>query len=67
MIIVTHELDSIFTIAGQRDNARPRKKTIVAEGRPQDLLANPPSEWVKNFLTRAGLKEKFSMTERYAR
>ena len=58
MVIVTHELDSIFTIADRVIMLDRESKTIVAEGKPQALLENPPSKWVKEFLTRSGLKRE---------
>lgn len=58
MVIVTHELDSIFTIADSVIMLDRNAQTIVAEGKPQTLLENPPSKWVKDFLTREGLKRK---------
>ena len=33
-------------------------KTIAAIGSPEDLKKNSPIMWVRDFLTRAGLKRK---------
>jgi len=58
MVIVTHELDSIFTIADRVIMLNHETRTIAAEGSPEFLLENPPTPWVKEFLTRSGLKRK---------
>ncbi|OGV38404.1 MAG: polyamine ABC transporter ATP-binding protein [Lentisphaerae bacterium GWF2_45_14] len=58
MVIVTHELDSIFTVADRVIMLDSNSKTMVAEGKPQTLLENPPIPRVKEFLTRSGLKRK---------
>ncbi len=40
IVIVSHDVDSIFGIADRLDHARPRTTTgIIAEGRPADVVA----------------------------
>lgn len=52
LIVVTHELQSIFDIATNSIFLSAETKTIEAKGNPKDLLKNPPNENVFNFLTR---------------
>lgn len=56
MVIVTHELDSIFSIADRVIMLDKQKKGITAEGDPRDLLKNSDNKWVKDFLSRLSLK-----------
>jgi phospholipid/cholesterol/gamma-HCH transport system ATP-binding protein len=51
VVIVTHELASIFAIAAQAVYLDAEKKTISAIGAPQDLRDNPPNENVRRFFT----------------
>lgn len=52
MVIVTHELSSIFTIGTNSIFLDAQTKKIIASGNPTELLKNPPNETVYNFLTR---------------
>lgn len=52
LVVVTHELQSIFDIATNSIFLSTETKTIEAKGNPKDLLKNPPNENVFNFLTR---------------
>lgn len=52
MVIVTHELSSIFAIGNNSIFLDAETKKIIAHGNPKDLLKNPPNEAVYNFLTR---------------
>lgn len=52
LVVVTHELDSIFNIGTNSIFIDAATKTISAYGNPHDLLKNPPNENVFNFLTR---------------
>lgn len=52
MVIVTHELSSIFAIGNNSIFLDSESKKIIAEGNPKELLKNPPNEIVYNFLTR---------------
>jgi phospholipid/cholesterol/gamma-HCH transport system ATP-binding protein len=53
IIVVTHDLDSIFSIADRAVFLDITKKTMTALGRPADLRDHPPSEQVHRFLTRS--------------
>lgn len=52
VVVVTHELASIFTIGNNSVFLDPEAKTMIAGGNPNELLANPPNEKVYRFLTR---------------
>ena len=55
LVVVTHELDSIFTIADRVIMLDKETKGIIAEGDPADLKENSKNEWVKRFMNRDGL------------
>lgn len=52
MVIVSHELDSIFSIADRVIMLDRETRGIVAEGKPRDLLQNSPNPAVREFLHR---------------
>ncbi len=52
VVIVTHELASIFTVGDNSIFLDPDSKTIIARGAPKELLENSPDPRVRNFLTR---------------
>ncbi len=52
LVVVTHELQSIFAIASNSIYLDATTKTITASGNPHDILKNPPNERVKQFLLR---------------
>ena len=52
IVVVTHELASIFAIANNSIFLDAETKTIMARGDPKELLKNPPNEAVYKFLTR---------------
>jgi phospholipid/cholesterol/gamma-HCH transport system ATP-binding protein len=52
MIVVTHELASIFTIGDNSAFLDPETKTMIAHGDPKKLLAESRDPKVVNFLTR---------------
>ena len=56
VVVVTHELDSIFAITDRVIVIDKHRKTIVAEGAPADLLKTSPDPFVRSFLDRDGLK-----------
>jgi len=58
IIVVTHELPSIFAIAKHSIFLDKSVQTISAEGNPKDLLKNPPNNQVYEFLTRGASHEK---------
>lgn len=51
-VVVTHELPSIFSIADRVVMLDARVKTMVGEGRPEELQANHPDPWVRKFFNR---------------
>lgn len=57
MVVVTHELDSIFTIADRVIMLDKRTKGVIAEGNPRKLRTNSDNPWVNEFLNRGGLKQ----------
>jgi phospholipid/cholesterol/gamma-HCH transport system ATP-binding protein len=52
IVVVTHELASIFTIANNCVFLDAESRTQIATGDPKDLLANSPDMRVRRFLTR---------------
>ena len=52
IVVVTHELASIFAIGTNSIFLDPSSKSILARGNPQDILKNPPNDEVFEFLTR---------------
>lgn len=56
IVVVTHELASIFAIGNNSIFLDAESKTILARGNPNDLVKNPPNKEVYKFLTRGGEK-----------
>lgn len=56
IIIVSHELDSIFTVADRVIILDKETRGIIASGSPQALQKFSPNVNVRNFLNRAGMK-----------
>ena len=56
MVIVTHELDSIFSVADRVIILDKESKGIIAEGDPRDLKENSTNKWVKEFLNRSDMR-----------
>jgi phospholipid/cholesterol/gamma-HCH transport system ATP-binding protein len=56
IVIVTHELDSIFTVADRVIMLDKETRGIIATGDPRDLRDNSPNPWVREFLNRSNLK-----------
>lgn len=52
VVIVTHELPSIFAIATNSVFLDADTKTMIAAGDPKELLEHPPDPKVRRFLTR---------------
>jgi phospholipid/cholesterol/gamma-HCH transport system ATP-binding protein len=52
IVIVTHELESIFAIADRVIMLDKETKQIIADGNPHDLKENCEHQWVKDFLNR---------------
>jgi phospholipid/cholesterol/gamma-HCH transport system ATP-binding protein len=53
IVVVTHDLESIFTIADRALYLDIETKTMSALGPPEELRSNPPNERVYQFLTRS--------------
>ena len=65
IVVVTHELASIFTIGDDCVFLDPDTKTMIAHGNPKKLRDESPNETVRNFLLRGELeaqKEKRGQT-----
>lgn len=58
IIVVTHELPSLFAIGKNSIFLDKTIQTISAKGNPKELLKNPPNEQVYEFLTRGVSHEK---------
>jgi phospholipid/cholesterol/gamma-HCH transport system ATP-binding protein len=58
MVIVTHELDSIFAVADRVIMLDKKEKSIAASGNPCELRDNSTNSWVREFLTRSALKRE---------
>lgn len=56
IVVVTHELNSIFTIGNNSIFLDAETKSITARGNPKEILRNPPNENVYKFLTRGESK-----------
>lgn len=52
IVIVSHELESIFTVGDDSIFLDPDEKTIIASGSPKELLEKSSDPRVLNFLTR---------------
>jgi ABC-type transporter Mla maintaining outer membrane lipid asymmetry ATPase subunit MlaF len=52
IVVVTHELNSIFSIGTNSIFLDRNNKSISGYGNPKELLKNPPNETIKQFLTR---------------
>ena len=52
IVVVTHELDSIFTIADRAIMLSRETKGIIADGKPADLRDHSGNEFVRKFLNR---------------
>ncbi len=53
IVIVSHELESIFTVGDNSIFLDPEEKTIIATGSPKELLKHSDDPRVLNFLTRS--------------
>ena len=52
IVVVTHELASIFVIANNSVYLDAETRTMIAEGDPKILVKESPEAKVRNFLTR---------------
>lgn len=57
IVMVTHELDSIFAIANNSIFLDSTTKTVTGYGNPHDLLRAPPNAEIREFLTRGKTKQ----------
>jgi phospholipid/cholesterol/gamma-HCH transport system ATP-binding protein len=64
MVVVSHDLASIFKIADKALFLDIEQKTMTALASPQELLDDPPSAEVHRFLTRSSEQEKVPVRER---
>lgn len=55
VVIITHELDSIFAIGDRGLMLDKARRTIVADGAPEWLAKESADPWVRDFLNRGGL------------
>lgn len=58
IVIVSHDLDSIFAVADRAVFLDIREKTMTALGNPKELRDDPPTEEVRRFLTRTSQIEE---------
>lgn len=56
MVIVTHELDSIFSIADTTIILDKEIKGIIEKGNPRKLRDNSKNKWVREFLNRSNMR-----------
>ncbi len=52
IVMVTHELPSLLAVGTNSIYLDVDTKTLIAQGKPADLLKNPPNPKVQHFLTR---------------
>ena len=55
VVIVSHELPSIFAIGDDCIFLDTELRTMSAHGNPRELRDHPPNENVRRFLTRGGV------------
>jgi phospholipid/cholesterol/gamma-HCH transport system ATP-binding protein len=58
VVIVTHELASIFAIADNSVFLDAETRTAIAHGNPRSLLKECPDQKVRNFLMRGEMDER---------
>ncbi len=56
VVIVTHELDSIFSVADRCIMLDKKVKGMVAAGNPHELRKNSDNQWVTDFLNRENMR-----------
>ena len=61
VVVVTHELASIFSIGNDSVFLDPETKTMLATGNPKELLSESKDPKVVNFLTRGRAEERKRM------
>ncbi len=65
IVVVSHDLDSLFKVADRALFLDIKLKTMSALGKPADLLEHPPNEDVHAFLTRTSEAGTPSFTARH--
>ncbi len=60
IVVVSHELASIFAIGNNSVFLDAESKTVIAHGDPKDLLAHSSDHRVQTFLTRGGEDAEYS-------
>jgi phospholipid/cholesterol/gamma-HCH transport system ATP-binding protein len=58
LVIVSHELDSIYTVADRVIILNAAEQGIVAVGDPRDLRKNSDDRWVQQLLTRKNMQRE---------
>lgn len=58
VVVVTHELDSVFSIADRALMLDKNSRTLVADGSPEKLLKEFSGSWVSDFLSRNGMNHR---------
>src|SRR5271155_4781312 len=64
VVVVTHELASIFAIGSNSIFLDPESKTVIAQGDPKELLKNSKDHRVQAFLTRGAEENKADKSAR---
>lgn len=59
IVVISHDLDSIFAIGQRAIFLDPEAKTVIAEGNPKELLESSCNPKVKAFLTRGRIRKAF--------
>lgn len=54
VVVVTHELQSIFAVGDKAVYLDTEERTVTAVGSPDRLLNDPPNDRVRRFMTRSG-------------
>ena len=60
IVIVSHDLESIFAVADRAVFLEIKEKTMTALGNPKDLLNDPPTPEVHRFLTRSSVVKELT-------
>ena len=65
IVVVSHDLDSVFKVADRAVFLDIEQKTLTAIGKPSELLKHPPNPEVHAFLTRSSTPGEPSFTARH--
>ena len=58
IVVVTHELDSVFTIGDRALMLDRERRTLTADGKPAELIKEYTGSWVGDFLSRNGTAKR---------